>query len=233
MIKKAIYLFALVAILTACKNSDNINIYETWYEQDGIEYEYHLEYPDGINYATAERYAAFDIADDKLSIVALMDSLIDADIHIGAWCSLYYSAMKETLPPDSILQRLQRQQNHKPSNTYVYWAIGNTYTNLDEPQKAIEYFHKGLDIASDCSYLWHSLGMVTLQQGDTVSAINCLTKALELAQEHNIESRAELIQQMLDSIESKDQLRVTEPISETANTTPRRRWKKFFSGLRT
>lgn len=75
--------------------------------------------------------------------------------------------------------------------------------------------------------------MVTLQQGDTVSAINCLTKALELAQEHNIESRAELIQQMLDSIESKDQLRVTEPISETANTTWRRRWKRFFSGLRT
>lgn len=200
MMKKAIYLFALVAMLTACKKSNNS--YHLHYEEDGCEYDYSIDDFDGLDYETVERYAAFDIADDRRSIVALMDSLIDAGTPLRSWWSSYYNAMKETLPPDSILPKLQRLRDHEPSNAYVHWAIGNTYSDLNDTQKAIEYFHKGLDIASDCSYLWHSLGMVTLQQGDTVSAVNDLTKALELAQKHNLESWAIGIQLKIDSIAS-------------------------------
>ena len=203
MMKKAIYLFAVVTMLSACKKSDNS--YHLHYEEDGCEYDYYIDDFDGLDYETVERYAAFDIADDHRSIVALMDSLIDAGTNLRSWWSRDYFAMKETLPPDSILPKLQRLLEHKPSNASIYWAIGNTYSDLDDTQKAIEYFNKGLDIASDFSYLWLSLGIVTLQHGDTVSAVNDLTKALELAKKHALEWRVELIQQMLDSIGSKYQ----------------------------
>ncbi|WP_154956383.1 MULTISPECIES: tetratricopeptide repeat protein [Bacteroidales] len=231
MMKKAIFLLALVEVLSACKKSDNT--YQTQYEKDGCEYDYYIGDVDGLDYATIERYVAFDIADDYRSIVALMDSLIDAGTPLNSWSSVYANAMNEAFPLDSILPRLLKLHKCEPSNMPVYWAIGYTYNNLGDAQKAIEWFHKGLNKAPDSSNAWYGLGIVTLQQGDTVSAVNNFRKAHELAQEHNLESWAIRIQMTLDSIESKDQLRVTEPISETANTTWRRRWKRFFSGLRT
>lgn len=200
MKNKAFTLLAVIILLFGCKKSENT--YYIHYETEDGEYDYSLEYPEGIDYATAERYAAFDIANDRRSIVALIDSLIDAGTHIDYWSSLYYDAMEETLPPDSILPRLLKLHDCEPSNIYVYWAIGETYSNLDDTQKAVEYYHKGLDLAPDCSFLWHGLGLATLQQGDTASAVNHLTKALELAQKHNIEWRAKLIRPMLDSITS-------------------------------
>lgn len=201
MIKKAIFLLALVEVLSACKKSDNT--YQTQYEKDGCEYDYSIVYPDGINYTTAEQYATYYIANDNQSIVTLMDSLIDAKISLDFWCSDYYRAMKETMPYDSILPRLMKVQEHEPSNSAVYSSIGYTYHHLGDTLKALEYFHKGLDIASDNSNLWYGLGLVTLQNGDTLSAINHFTKSLDLAKKQDIESQVTLSQFMLDKLKTK------------------------------
>ena len=199
--KKTIHLLVLVAMLSTCKKSDNT--YQTRYEQDGVEYEYSIVYPDGINDTTAEQYAIFDIANDNRSIVTLMDSLIDAEIRLDFWCSNYYHAMKETMPYDSILPRLMKVQDREPSNPAVYSSIGYTYNHLGDTLKALEYFHKGLDIASENSNLWYGLGLVTLQNGDTLSAINHFTKSLELAKKQNIESQITLSQFMLEKLKTK------------------------------
>lgn len=188
-------------MLSACKKSDNT--YQTQYEKDGVEYEYSIVYPDGINYTTAEQYATYNIANDNQSIVTLMDSLIDDKISLDFWCSNYYSAMKETMPYDSILPRLMKVQEHEPSNPAVYSSIGYTYHHLGDTLKSLEYFHKGLDIASDNSNLWYGLGIVTLQNGDTLSAINHFTKSLDLAKKQDIESQVTLSQFMLDKLKMK------------------------------
>lgn len=198
MTNKAFTLLAVIILLFGCKKSDNS--YHLHYEVDGHEYDYCIDDFDGLDYETIERYAAFDIANNRRSIIALIDSLIDADTHLRSWSSVYYDAMKETLPHDSILPRLLKLHDCEPSNIYVYWSIGETYSNLGDTLKAVEYYHKGLDLAPDCSFLWHDLGLVTLQQGDTASAVNHLTKALELAQKQNIEWRVNLIRPMLDSV---------------------------------
>ncbi|MDE7430575.1 MAG: tetratricopeptide repeat protein [Lachnospiraceae bacterium] len=224
MMKKAIFLFALAAILTACKKSNNL--YQKRYEQDGVKYEYSIVYPDGIDYAIAERYASFDIANDNRSIVMLMDSLIDTNTHLDFWGDDYYRAMKETMPYDSILPRLLRVQDHEPSNPTVYSSIGYTYNHLNNTLKALEYFHKGLDIAPDNSKLWYGLGLVTLQNGDTISAISHFAKSLDLATKQNMESQVTLSQFMLEKYGS-DTLKVKEPISETANNTWKRRWNRI------
>ena len=198
-----IKVFTLVAInilLFGCKKTDNS--YHLHYEEDGCEYDYCIDDFDGLDYETVERYAAFDIAHDYRSIVALMDSLIDAGTPLRSWWSCYYHAMKETLPPDSILPRLLELQEREPSNKLLYGAIGDTYCSLGDTLKGLEYYHHGLDKAPDSSNLWYGFGLITLQQGDTVSAINSLTKAVELAQKHNLESWAIRIQLKIDSIAS-------------------------------
>ena len=55
--KKKIYLLTIGLILSVCKESNNT--YQIRYEQDGVKYDYSVDYPDGIDYATAERYASF------------------------------------------------------------------------------------------------------------------------------------------------------------------------------
>lgn len=198
--KKTMYLLALVAMLAACKNSRNT--YDARFEVNGCVYEYHIEYPEGIDYAIVERYVALDIADDNRSIVALMDSLIDEDVHLDYWCDKYFNAMAETMPYDSILPRLLKLSDREPSNPAVYCNIGYIYSHLGDTLKAFENYQKTLDIAPDCSQYWYCLGTAKIQYGDTVSAIDCLTKSLELAQKHNIESQAVRIQITLDSIAS-------------------------------
>ena len=197
---KAFILLSVIILLFGCKKSDNS--YHLHYEVDGHEYDYYIDDFDGLDYETVERYAAFDIADDRRSIVALMDSLIDVGTPLRSWWSLYYHAMGEALPPDSILSRLLKLHDCEPSNILLYGAIGDTYCSLGDTLKGLEYYHRGLDKAPDSSDLWYGFGLVTLQQGDTVSAINSLTKALELAQRNDIEWRANLIKQILDSIAS-------------------------------
>lgn len=200
--KKTFCLLAVVVILTAFKASTTSqnNIYQTRYVQDGVEYEYSINYPDVVDYSVVEKYAAFDIANDNRSIVALMDSLIDAKMRIGYWCNIYYDAMKETLPNDSILPRLLRVLDSEPSNSGAYFMIGYEYDHIGDTDKAFECFHNGLNIEPANSYLWYNMGIVTLQHGDTVSAVDSFTKSLELAKSQNIESQIFLNQSMLDSI---------------------------------
>ena len=201
MRNKAFILLSVIILLFGCKKSENS--YHLHYEEDGCEYDYYIDDFDGLDYETVERYAAFDIADDRHAIVALMDSLIDAGTPLRSWWSCYYYAMKETLPPDSILPRLLELQENEPSNLLLYGAIGDTYCSLGDTLKGLEYYHHGLDKAPDSSNLWYGFGMVTLEQGDTVSAINSLTKAVELAQKQNLESWAIRIQLKIDSISSE------------------------------
>lgn len=214
-------------MLSACKES--YNIYQTRYKQNGVEYEYSIVYPDRINYATAERYASFDIANDNQSIVTLIDSLVDAKTPIDFWCSSYYRAMKETMPYDSILPRLLKVKTHEPYNPAVYSSIGLTYSHLNDTQKALEYLHTGLDIAPDDANLWYGLGLVTLQYGDTISAVKHFTKSLDLATTQNIESQVRLSQFMIEKYGVLNTPKVTESISETANNTWKRRIVAFFS----
>lgn len=202
--KKIFYLLATVAALTAFKESttSQANIYQTRYVKDGTEYEYYINYPDALDYSVVEKYAAFNIANDKKSIVALMDSLIDAKIRIGYWCNLYYDAMRETLPHDSILPRLLKLQDSEPFNSGAYFMIGDAYDQIGDTAKAVEYFHNGLDIEPDNSYLWYSMGTAMLQHGDTVSAIDSFTKSLELAKSKNLESQIFLNQSMLEKLKN-------------------------------
>ena len=209
---KAFTLLAVIILLLGCKKSDNS--YHLHYEEDGCEYDYYIDDFDGLDYETVERYAAFDIAHDYRSIVALMDSLIDAGTNLRSWWSSYYHAMKETLPPDSILPRLLELQESESSNLLLYGAIGDTYCSLGDTLKGLEYYHQGLDKAPDSSNLWYGFGMVTLGQGDTVSAVNSLTKAVELAQKHNLESLAIGIQLKIDSITS-DRSTATATLSDS------------------
>lgn len=201
MKSKTFGLIALILMLSGCKRPDNT--YHLHYEEDGCEYDYYIGDVGGLDYATIERYVAFDVAEDYRSIVTLMDSLIDAKISLDFWCRNYYRAMKETMPYDSILPRLMKVQEHEPSNPAVYSSIGYTYHHLGDTLKALEYFHKGLDIASDNSNLWYGLGLVTLQNGDTLSAINHFTKSLDLAKKQDIESQVTLSQFMLDKLKTK------------------------------
>lgn len=225
---KLIYPLAAIVMLSACKESTNL--YQTKYVKDDCEYEYSTFYPGGVNYATAERYASFDIANDNRSIVSLMDSLIDTETHLDFWCNYYYSAMKETMPYDSILPRLQSLMEREPSNPAVYSSLGYTYSHLNDSLKALEYFHKGLDIAPDNGKLWYGLGLVTLQNGDTISAIGHFKQSYELAIKQDIESEIRISQFMLDKL-GADTQKVTESISETANETWKRRLKGFFDNL--
>ena len=226
--KKALYPLAAIAMLSACKESTNL--YQTKYVKDDCEYEYIIFYPDGVNYATAKRYASFDIANDNRSIVLLMDSLIDTETHLDFWCNYYYSAMKETMPYDSILPRLHSLMEREPSNPAVYSSLGYTYSHLNDSLKALEYFHKGLDIAPDNSKLWYGLGLVTLQNGDTISAMDHFKQSFELAIRQEIGTEIRLSQFMLDKL-GADTQKVTESISERANKTWKRRWKRFFENL--
>ena len=139
-----------------------------------------------------------------------MDSLIDVGTNLRSWWSSYYHAMKETLPPDSILPRLVALQESEPSNLLLYGAIGDTYCSLGDTLKGLEYYDK----APDSSNLWYGFGMVALEQGDTVSAVNSLTKAVELAQKHNLESLAIGIQLKIDSITS-DRTTATATLSDS------------------
>ena len=200
MKNKSFTLLALIVLLFGCKKSDNS--YHLHYEEDGCEYDYYIDDFDGLDYETVERYAAFDIADDRRSIVTLMDSLIDAGTNLRSWWSRYYHAMKETLPPDSILPRLLKLHDREPSNILFYGAIGDTYCSLGDTLKGLEYYHQGLDKAPRSSDLWYGFGLLKLQQGDTLSAVNSLTKAVELAQKQNLESWAIRIQLKIDSIAS-------------------------------
>ena len=52
-------------------------------------------------------------------------------------------------PPDSILPRFQKLLRREPSNIFGYWVIGDSYCNLGDTLKAIEYYHKGIDLAPD------------------------------------------------------------------------------------
>ena len=212
MKNKAFILLSVIILLFGCKKSDNS--YHLHYEEEGCEYDYYIDDFDGLDYETVERYAAFDIADDRRSIVALMDSMIDAGTNLRSWWSRYYHAMKETLPPDSILPRLLELQEREPSNKLLYGAIGDTYCSLGDTLKGLEFYHQGLDKAPRSSDLWYGFGLLKLQQGDTVSAINSLTKALELAQRNDIEWRANLIKQILDSIASGRSV-ATDSLSDT------------------
>ena len=212
MKNKAFILLSVIILLFGCKKSDNS--YHLHYEEEGCEYDYYIDDFDGLDYETVERYAAFDIADDRRSIVALMDSMIDAGTNLRSWWSRYYHAMKETLPPDSILPRLLKLHDREPSNILFYGAIGDTYCSLGDTLKGLEFYHQGLDKAPRSSDLWYGFGLLKLQQGDTVSAINSLTKALELAQRNDIEWRANLIKQILDSIASGRSV-ATDSLSDT------------------
>ena len=212
MKNKAFILLSVIILLFGCKKSDNS--YHLHYEEEGCEYDYYIDDFDGLDYETVERYAAFDIADDRRSIVTLMDSLIDAGTNLRSWWSRYYHAMKETLPPDSILPRLLKLHDREPSNILFYGAIGDTYCSLGDTLKGLEFYHQGLDKAPRSSDLWYGFGLLKLQQGDTVSAINSLTKALELAQRNDIEWRANLIKQILDSIASGRSV-ATDSLSDT------------------
>ena len=212
MKNKAFILLSVIILLFGCKKSDNS--YHLHYEEEGCEYDYYIDDFDGLDYETVERYAAFDIADDRRSIVALMDSMIDAGTNLRSWWSRYYHAMKETLPPDSILPRLLELQEREPSNKLLYGAIGDTYCSLGDTLKGLEYYHQGLDKAPHSSDLWYGFGLLKLQQGDTLSAVNSLTKAVELAQKQNLESWAIRIQLKIDSITS-ERSTVTAPIADT------------------
>lgn len=214
MKNKTLTLLALIVLLFGCKKSDNS--YHLHYEEEGCEYDYYIDDFDGLDYEKVERYAACDIADDHRSIVTLMDSLIDAGTHLRSWWSRYYHAMEEALPPDSILPRLLKLHDSEPYNILLYGALGDTYCSLGDTLKGLEYYHQGLDKAPDSSNLWYGFGLVTLHQGDTVSAINSLTKALELAQKHNLESLVIKIQMMLDSIVAESTVG-TESTSEIIN----------------
>lgn len=198
---KDIYLIAAIAMFTACNKSPNT--YQTSYVEDDCEYSYSTDYPQGIDEAMAALYTDYIANEDYASVVSLMDSLVNANVTLDFWCSNYYRAMKETMPYDSILPRLMKVQEHEPSNPAVYSSIGYTYHHLGDTLKSLEYFHKGLDIASDNSNLWYGLGIVTLQNGDTLSAINHFTKSLDLAKKQDIESQVTLSQFMLDKLKMK------------------------------
>lgn len=197
MKNKTFTLLALIVLLFGCKKSDNS--YHLHYEEEGCEYDYYIDDFDGLDYETVERYAAFDIAHDYRSIVALMDSLIDTGTHLRSWSNIYYDALKKTLPRDSLLPRLQKLLKREPSIIYDYWELGRAYHNLENDQKTIEYYRNGL---------------TSLQRGDTALAVNSLTEALELAKRRDKECRTKLIQSMLDSIASGSPISI-ETFSDT------------------
>ena len=184
MRNKAFTLLSVIILLFGCKKSDNS--YHLHSEEEGCEYDYYIDDFDGLDYETVERYAAFDIAHDYCSIVALMDSLIDTGTHLRSWSNIYYDALKKTLPRDSLLPRLQKLLKREPSIIYDYWELGRAYHNLEDDQKTVEYYRNGL---------------TSLQQGDTALAVNSFTEALELAQRHDKFRRAKLIQSMLTCLD--------------------------------
>ena len=172
------------------------------YEDDSCHYEYNLDYPGWIDSKTADRYATLYIADDYRSMVSLMDSLIDSGTRLGIWSNDYFWALQEVFSDDIILSRLMRFQEYEPSNISVYYKIANTYNHLGDIKSAIEYFERGIALAPHTSGFRYGLGRIMLQQGDTVSAINHLNKALELAKENELGTFQVRIQMTLDSIAS-------------------------------
>lgn len=159
---------SLLLFTSACNSSPNT--YQTSYVEDDCEYSYSTDYPQGIDEATAALYSDYIANEDYASVVSLMDSLVDANVTLDFWCHNYYYAMKETMPFDSIVPRLMKVKSQEPSNPAVYATLGYSYHHLDETEKSIDSFNKGLSIAPQNSNLWYGLGLATLQQGDTISA---------------------------------------------------------------
>ena len=198
MMNKALPLLVVATMLSACSDSDKR--YHVSYEKDGCVYEYYIDYPDGVDKSTVERYTHLLMTENNEAIVALMDSIIASGTPIDFWCSDYYRAMKEVMPYDSILQRLLELEKREPTNPSVYSTIGYTYSHLNDPTLAIEYFNRSIKLAPDNSNMWYGLGLVMLQKGDTTSAISNLKHSLLLAKNQNLESQILLSQHMLEKL---------------------------------
>lgn len=196
--KRLLFLLMLSGGLVACARGDNT--YITHYVEDGCDYEYSIIYPDGIDYATVERYAAFDIAGDNVAIVVLMDSLVRENKHLDFWCYYYYNAMKETIPYDSILPKLISVMEREPSNPTVYSSIGYTYHHLGDNLRAIEYINKGSSVAPHDEGLWFGLGVVEMRKGDTLAAKNSFQRSFEFAKKHKAESTMTLSEFMIEQL---------------------------------
>lgn len=214
MKRKVFGLMAVILALSSCssvekplyleENACNVETktYYLEYEDDSCHYEYNLDYPGWIDRKTADRYATLYIANDHRSMVSLMDSLIDSGTRLGIWSNDYFWALQEVFSDDIILSRLMRFHECEPSNISVYCQIANTYNHLGDIKSAIEYFERGIALAPHTSGFRYGLGCLMLQHGDTVSAINHLNKALELAKENNLGSFPVKIQMTIDSIAS-------------------------------
>lgn len=189
---------SLLLFTSACNSSPNT--YQTSYVGDDCEYSYSTDYPQGIDETTAALYTDYIANEDYASVVSLIDSLVNANVTLDFWCHNYYYAMKETMPFDRIVPRLMKVQSQDPSNPAVYATLGYTYHHLDETEKSIDSFNKGLSIAPQSSNLWYGLGLATLQQGDTILAKSHFEKSLDFAQKQEKESQIRLSQYMLDQL---------------------------------
>lgn len=178
-------LLVIVALILLSACNKKINVYTVKYENGDYMYEYNLPYPNWIDRATAARLADLEVAEDHQSILKLMDSLINHKKPLGFWCSLYSSAIKNTMPKDSLVPRLLSVQKREPSNLSVYESLGYAYDYLGDFEMAIKYFNDGIKIAPENSKLWYGLGLSFLDNGDTISAIENLQYSLDLAEKNN------------------------------------------------
>lgn len=122
--------------------------------------------------------------EDYAEAIRLLKKTIEIN---NAYASAYfalgkiYTFYKNGAMADEALANLEKARDYDPKNPDVYYAIADVYDSLKHnPDTAIQYLRKAIEVKSDFAKAYRYLGGVYLEKKDDAEAIKQLLKAIEL-----------------------------------------------------
>ncbi len=95
------------------------------------------------------------------------------------------------------IEQLRKLHDADPEDTFCTYGIAMEYVKLDQPEPAIEWFDKTIDLDSHYHYAYYQKARMLHQLGKTDQARQTLNTAIEIAQADNDQKALSELQQLL------------------------------------